>query len=595
MSDVWQGYASDAQQANSGDIWSGVASPVDSKPQSSLGSQLGRQIGLTGRYGIEAAMAFPNMVGDAANSLINMALPDKYKLGMPSQVTSDTLSNIGFPQPQGDLENIVGAASRGGISAGIGAALAGANGFTQLAARPIMQMISGATGGGSAEAARQSGAGPVGQFSAGMIGGMTPYAVSAPLQAVGRGIKGTIQPLYQGGQQAIAGNALNKLAANPPEAISNLNNASEFVPGSLPTTAEASGDYGLMAAQKGIRNENPLPFSNRSSDQNTARNILLNTVTQHDGAVQSAQAARDAETGAMREGAFNTAKEFTSQSNLKPVTDAIDQINNSPVGKREMVQKAMMWAQQRLAQAGTDPASLYEVRKDINDAMQGKFSGEASNLALAKGQLKTVKDALDQTIESGAQGYKDYLSRYRELSIPINQMQTAQDIKSRVMQAAPDVNGFDFLSQPKWSSVVQANRAELTKQLSPQQMQVMDSITSDLDRGATLNSVAMKPPGSDTFQNLSLSNMLGSMLGKFGDSTIGKTIGRPLAWLYKIPDDKINQLMVDAMLDPRMARQMMQKANTSTVQSFGEALKQRALASGMGSFLGTTANIRDKQ
>src|SRR5258707_4160453 len=124
MSDVWQGLASPSQNNS----WAGIASPVSQQPQTSIGDQIGKQLGLAGRYGVEGAMALPNMVGNAANSAINLGSMGINKLagtnipmlGMPSQSTSDILTKAGMPQPDTAGERVVGDMSRALASTGFG-------------------------------------------------------------------------------------------------------------------------------------------------------------------------------------------------------------------------------------------------------------------------------------------------------------------------------------------------------------------------------------------------------------------------------------------------------------------------------------------
>lgn len=179
MVDVWQGLASDVSQPT-GDVWTGVASQVGQQPavdQPSIGSQIGRQLGLTGRYAVEGAMALPNMIGNAANTAINYALPDKYKLGMPSQSTSDLLTQAGLPQPQTSGERIIGDASRAvaglGTSFGVGGALSEISPAISnvVTSNPLMQ-ARGALGSSTlASGTKELGFGPLVQTLAGMAGG----------------------------------------------------------------------------------------------------------------------------------------------------------------------------------------------------------------------------------------------------------------------------------------------------------------------------------------------------------------------------------------------------------------------------------------
>jgi hypothetical protein len=59
-------------------------------------------------------------------------------------------------------------------------------------------------------------------------------------------------------------------------------------------------------------------------------------------------------------------------------------------------------------------------------------------------------------------------------------------------------------------------------------------------------------------------------------------------WLYNGTDDKIRELLVDAMLDPKLASKLMAKATTANVESIGQELQRRAINLGYGSIFGLT-------
>jgi hypothetical protein len=63
---------------------------------------------------------------------------------------------------------------------------------------------------------------------------------------------------------------------------------------------------------------------------------------------------------------------------------------------------------------------------------------------------------------------------------------------------------------------------------------------------------------------------------------------RPLDFLYKLPDQQIQQLLVEAMLDPKMAAMMMGKANMMKVQPLATALRAKATQMGFGTAIGAS-------
>jgi hypothetical protein len=73
----------------------------------------------------------------------------------------------------------------------------------------------------------------------------------------------------------------------------------------------------------------------------------------------------------------------------------------------------------------------------------------------------------------------------------------------------------------------------------------------------------------------------------FGEISPGvQKAAAPLNWLYNGTDDAIRQLLVEAMLDPKLASSLMKKASVSTVEPLSDELKKRAIAAGLGSVFG---------
>jgi hypothetical protein len=65
-------------------------------------------------------------------------------------------------------------------------------------------------------------------------------------------------------------------------------------------------------------------------------------------------------------------------------------------------------------------------------------------------------------------------------------------------------------------------------------------------------------------------------------------VASPLNFLYNGSDDAIREVLVDAMLDPKLAAKLMQKATTATVKPIAEELQRRAINLGYGSIFGLT-------
>ena len=123
---------------------------------------IGRQVGLTARYGMEGLGQVADIVGSPLNMLVNRATGSQ--LQPPSQAMSNFATMLGLPQPQTNFERGIGNVTR--AVAGI-PAMGGAGGLLQqapnltaqvvgrgLAAQPVAQMAGATAGTGAAEIAR---------------------------------------------------------------------------------------------------------------------------------------------------------------------------------------------------------------------------------------------------------------------------------------------------------------------------------------------------------------------------------------------------------------------------------------------------------
>ena len=116
---------------------------------------------------------------------------------------------------------------------------------------------------------------------------------------------------------------------------------------------------------------------------------------------------------------------------------------------------------------------------------------------------------------------------------------------------------------------------------------MLEKVGKDLDEGVLQR--AAKLPGSDTFKNLSTANIIGGIIGrqitKEGSAAL-QQISTPLNWLYKGTDEKIRELLVEAMLDPKLAADLMKKASVMRVEPISRELQKKAINMGYGSIFG---------
>jgi hypothetical protein len=90
---------------------------------------------------------------------------------------------------------------------------------------------------------------------------------------------------------------------------------------------------------------------------------------------------------------------------------------------------------------------------------------------------------------------------------------------------------------------------------------------------------------------MSMGNLIGRVFSEsMATNTTLRTMTRPLDFLYKLPDDQIQQLLVQAMLDPNLASVMMSKANIMKVEPLAKSLRQKAEKLGYGSTIGAASS-----
>ena len=608
------------QQPSSRPTFAEAAMPEIMRPE--FRREIGRQAALAARAVPAGIASTLGIVGDPLNALINLITGSK--LQTIGGATENLMTRAGVPEPQGETERMVYEAAKS--LAGVAAPAAAIPRITaapltaapatvatpQQAAQIARERVSapveriftenigtqaaGAAGGTlAAQLAAQAGVGPVGQIAAGLGGGiLAPGAVQT---TVSRGVSGgreVVRPFTEEGREVIAGNVLRQLASSPETAMARAAEYQAPLRGYTPTTAQATRDIGLISAETAIRGMDVTgKFATQASQANQIRNTILNALARDKDTLDMAIQRRDDITKPLRENAFAqaTVSPETLQSAITLTANkTIDDILKSAVGARKPVQDAMLFAQNRLKD-GTTPERLYEVRKDLRDAAQGLLDTEKSSLRLAKGELERVIKSVDDVLETSAPGYKNYLDTYRTQSQRIDALKAAQEFRGKVLTTTPDPgNVSDFIiSQPAFTRAIRAVEKDPQTKLTQTQIGILRRVGKDLDEGVLARGA--KVPGSDTFKNLSTANLIGGIVGKqlFGElSPALQSKINPFNWMYNGSDEAIKEVLVDAMLDPKLASRLMAKASTTSIEPISKELQRRAINLGYGSIFGLT-------
>lgn len=156
------------------------------EPQRTLPQELGRQVGLTGRYIAEAGAGLADVVGAPVRAALNVALPESMQIPTVTDVAGRRLN---LPTPETPTERVVGDVSRALASTGMTMGAAGVAQPISQAGRAIQsaltsnagtQAASAVGGGAGVGLTRESGGGTGAQLGAGLVGSLIGASVFKP-------------------------------------------------------------------------------------------------------------------------------------------------------------------------------------------------------------------------------------------------------------------------------------------------------------------------------------------------------------------------------------------------------------------------------
>ena len=193
-----------AIQKNFPQMHTDAAGQVQTTETPSFLGQIGRQIGLTARAGVNGMASLPAMVSDAVTGPINAGLDlvrgegNGFRLKKAAASIDDLMNAAGLPQPETRQERIVQSAASGmagaGSMVGLGRGIAGIGGKVAtgigdaLSAGPGLQTVSAGAGAGAADTVKENGGGAGAQMAAGLAGALAPSVLPAVGGAAVRGV-----------------------------------------------------------------------------------------------------------------------------------------------------------------------------------------------------------------------------------------------------------------------------------------------------------------------------------------------------------------------------------------------------------------------
>lgn len=456
------------------------------------------------------------------------------------------------------------------IAVAPGAALGAAGKAAQLpgmvnAARAITvpKTVLGAAGVGAAQGALQpvaSDESRINNIAFGAAGGaLIPATVAG-----GRLVKDTIAPFTKSGAERVAGRAMMRFAENP-TSISGMK-ATQFVPGSLPTAAEASGDAGLAQLQRTLANHPDIApeFVRRAKNNMLARADALRGIAGDAGQIEFYKSARSANAQKLYDQAFGESAQLTPW-----IKGQITNLQTRPAFREAWKQAETIAKNEGVK---LDKSNVVQVAHYAKLALDDAAESAVGN---QKRAILATKDKLVSLMES-----KDFAPSYREARLqfkadsePINQMQIGQELLKKYQPALSDFGGTTRAHAAAFAQAVRdadatAARAtgfrgaRMNSVMSPGQMETIENVGKDLARSTNAQETG-KAFGSNTAQNLISQDILRQVLGPVGlpvswaENALTQTVMRPVSWAHKIPEQKVLKSLGAAMLDPDEARRLL--------------------------------------
>lgn len=380
------------------------------------------------------------------------------------------------------------------------------------------------------------------------VGAVAPL-VGKAVDYIGRTGKAFIEPLTESGQEKILGRFLRQAAGGEEaKAMRNLRNPPQFVAGSEPTAAQASGVPSLAALERTAMATSPV-----ASNLMTQRQ-LQNAQAQANALRNIAPSTRTSKYVDFREQvADDLYKDALKPLNLGKLDDATTkEIAN--LTKRPAIQNAMEAARINAANKGqdiADPAGsmrgLHETKMALDrqiKAVQAKLERDnAGSTSAELDSLKNAKTSLLDFMEKISPTYKTARQSYDRLSKPIEQLEDIAKLADKSISAETEKI---YVSQFA-KGVKELKKAGV---LSDRQIARLESIQKDLAR-TKFSETSAKGVGSDTVQKLAYSNLMNQTgLPISATNRIGK-------FVYGDVNEQLKDKLAEALLSPQETLRLM--------------------------------------
>lgn len=220
--------------------------------------------------------------------------------------------------------------------------------------------------------------------------------------------------------------------------------------------------------------------------------------------------------------------------------------------------------------------TLHYLKRAMDDLAFAKPSTE-----IGKEQANAIKDTRAlflRSLEGKIPKYGEARETYSMMSVPVNQMDVAGELRNKLV---PAINDFGGLTRVRPQAYAQAlregdattarvlgrSKASLGDVFNSGQLSTLEGVGKQLARRANADELG-RAVGSNTGQNLVSQNILRQFLGPLGlpetslqraaESTLLQSLMRPAQWAGKLGEQRAMGLLAQAAMDPQTARSLLE-------------------------------------
>lgn len=404
-----------------------------------------------------------------------------------------------------------------------------------------------------------------------------------------------------------AADIIKKSASDYPQARRDVaqaaRNPQPLVKGGRSTTAAATSDEGLLGLEKTVRNlsgASERAGREIASPNNLARSRVLGAMAGDTERVAAAKTARQVATEQLYRQAdtryVNVDQAFRDLMDRPSIKTAIRKAEQLAREAGEPLQPGDLpkkLAAPTSTSRAVGPATGETARPSASLQVSGKglhyvklaldnmIDSEGKN-ALAREQRRLITKTRDDFLkwtENRIPEYKQARETFRDLSKPINRMELMQRIQAKATSNATDAAGNKIITRNGYQNAIKQYRKDLERTMTPVQLKHLDRIAQDLDNAEKVNSPLIRPAGSETIRHAnaqSPATMLGKLTGGHG-ATAALThlisVAPGMGWLRGVPPEQVREILIDAMLDPKAADQLLAKATPANLNKLSDTLK----------------------